>query len=138
MRRQTRFPAKESTRPVTATVVGRVQTVNRKSRACPLARAAQDTRCSLGFSAGSLLKRQNSVLETIAPTARAGAETPIRGCAARCAVAALTHRRWHPNHSGATPLIWGGAPDSLSSSRKGTALPHIGRHSREPRSAQYR
>src|SRR2546425_1244537 len=56
MRRQTRFPGKENTRPATATVAGRVQTVNRKSRACPLARAAQDTRCSLGFSISSLLK----------------------------------------------------------------------------------
>src|SRR6266545_1269012 len=35
------------------------------------------------------------------------------------------------NHSGATPLSWGIAPDSINSSRKGTALPHIGRHSRE-------
>ncbi len=34
---------------------------------------------------------------------------------------------------GLRPLSWGIAPDSMNSSRKGTALPHIGRHSRKPR-----
>jgi pimeloyl-ACP methyl ester carboxylesterase len=37
-----------------------------------------------------------------------------------------------PNQSGARPLIRGVAPDSISSCRKGEALPHIGRRSRKP------
>jgi hypothetical protein len=37
----------------------------------------------------------------------------------------------HTNHSGATPLCWGIAPDFINASRKGTAIPDIGRHSRE-------
>jgi hypothetical protein len=36
-----------------------------------------------------------------------------------------------PNDFGATPLTWGGAPESIRPYRKGTALPHIGRHSRK-------
>ncbi len=39
---------------------------------------------------------------------------------------------------GATPLSWGIAPDSINSSRKGTALPHIGRHSRNYHSSAAR
>ena len=55
------------------------------------------------------------------------------GCAAGCAVAALPHRAWHLIIPGLRPRGWGVAPDSISSSRKGAALPHIGRHGREPR-----
>src|SRR6266542_6497538 len=43
-----------------------------------------------------------------------------------------------PNHSGATSLSWGIAPDSINSSRKDTALPHIGRHSRNYHSSAAR
>src|SRR6266511_1185121 len=38
-----------------------------------------------------------------------------------------------PNQSGAMPPTWGVAPDSISSCRKGGALPHIGRRSRKLR-----
>jgi pimeloyl-ACP methyl ester carboxylesterase len=40
-----------------------------------------------------------------------------------------------PNQSGAMPPTWGVAPDSISSCRKGEALPHIGRRSRKLRPA---
>jgi uncharacterized protein len=38
----------------------------------------------------------------------------------------------HSKLSGATPLTRGAAPNFIRSDRKGTALPHIGRHSRKP------
>jgi hypothetical protein len=57
---------------------------------------------------------------------------PLRGYAALCAVAAPPHRRPHPTaFRGSAPVIAGTAPNLIGTSRKGTALPHIGRQSRE-------
>ncbi len=58
-------------------------------------------------------------------------KTPVRGCAARCAVVAPPHRKL------TSQPFWGYAPNLGRSPRfnqissEGTALPHIGRHSRE-------
>jgi hypothetical protein len=76
-------------------------------------------------------------MKSVTPRVRDYVKTPARGYAVRCAVAAPPHRTVYLMIQGLRPMEIGGiAPEFVNSSRKATALPHIGRQSRKPEISQ--